>query len=99
MSFLYNVAKSGCFYLAQGNLLRLLWYYPSALIPIILAGATSAVMYYNLTVWDALGWIIAKLASAGSTICTWLIDQFGEPAGKFVVTISALYIMLMGIAL
>ena len=79
--------------------MRVLWNYPTAFAPVVLAAKYLVVMYYNLTMWGALSWIARKDSDACSPISAWLVEQFGEPVGKFVFTISFLYVMMMGIAL
>ena len=65
----------------------------------MLAAVSMLLVYYNITMWDAMSWIGRKGIEGCSFISAWLADQFGESAGKFVFDISLLYVVMMGIAL
>ena len=89
-----NIAKTVLFYLAEGNLLRMLRLRPSAAIAIVMAGASAVLMYYNLAVWGAATRVFGLVLDGWAILIAWLVGQFGEPAGKFVFAVSLLYIMM-----
>ena len=99
VSLIVNVAKTGLFYLTQGNLLRLLRRYPSVQVPIVLAGAAATVMYYNLTMWGVALWVFGRIIDGCGMLSVWAVEQFGEPAWKFAFTISVHNAMMMGLKL
>ena len=68
-------------------------------MPIVLAACSAVLIFYNMTVWDAMVWFFGRMLDGCTILSAWLLGQFGEPAVKFVFTISILYIMMMSIAL
>ena len=90
-----NINRSGFFFLAQGNLLRLIWAYPVIQVPVILASASVTMMYYNMTAWDITHWLGTQFYAFLGFLSSWMVDQLGDPAGKFAFAIGVLYLIIM----
>ena len=43
--------------------------------------------------------VVEGVVDTCALISVWVIDQFGEPSGKFVFAISMLYLVMMGLVL
>ena len=97
--FFLNATKTGTFYMAQGNPLRLLRRYPSAHVPVVLAGAAVTMMRYNLPTWAVAVWLLMRALDGCGMLSVWLIEQLGAPAGKFAFTISMMYMVMIGLTL
>ena len=47
--------------------------------------------YYNLITWDVIVWISPPISGGFAIGATLAVQHFGEPSGKFVCAIFAVY--------
>ena len=83
------------FFFTRGNFLLAMWHYPVAQVPVLIASSAVSMNYYHISTWDIALWACGDLIDAFSGFSIWLIQQLGEPDGKFVATMSILYLTTM----
>ena len=96
-NYIVPPVRGAFYYLIQGNFIRLVWHYPALQIPVVICGVALSMTYYNVTYVEVFGWIWNGLQMAFIYGSEFAQDQIGEPAGRFVTTVSAIYLFIMAV--